>query len=279
MIIVTGTKRSGTSMWMQVFKAAGLPLIGEAYMGPWERSIKEANPRGFYESRFRNGIFYATNPDPKTGHFVPPQDSRLHVVKVFIPGLVRTDLAYTGRVLATVRDWRAYATSVKRLYEMEDRWLVNEGVDPDTGISRLEQARTSRPAVHPAVEWWFENYELIRDLVCRRYPFHLTTYEKVLADPDAQIRKVLTWVGAGDADAAIAAVAATLRTQEAREDLGPVLAEEAGLSAEEVEVFDAYFQAVHAAGHLPTALVTRMNALQHTMEERYGKPSKERKVR
>ena len=31
MIFVSGTKRSGTSMWMQVLRAAGLPVLGEAF--------------------------------------------------------------------------------------------------------------------------------------------------------------------------------------------------------------------------------------------------------
>ena len=29
MVIVTGTRRSGTSMWMQILQAAGLPIVGE----------------------------------------------------------------------------------------------------------------------------------------------------------------------------------------------------------------------------------------------------------
>ena len=35
MIIVTGTKRSGTSMWMQILAAAGLPVFGEAFPRSW----------------------------------------------------------------------------------------------------------------------------------------------------------------------------------------------------------------------------------------------------
>ena len=49
MFIVTGTKRSGTSMWMQILIAAGLPIIGEAFPMRWEHTIKAANPEGFYE--------------------------------------------------------------------------------------------------------------------------------------------------------------------------------------------------------------------------------------
>ena len=53
MMIVTGTKRSGTSMWMQILIGAGYPIIGEAFPMRWEHTIKAANPEGFYESHLR----------------------------------------------------------------------------------------------------------------------------------------------------------------------------------------------------------------------------------
>jgi hypothetical protein len=59
-IIVTGTKRSGTSLWMQLLIAAGFPAFGEAFPGAWKRTLGSANPDGFYESNLRQGIYYAT---------------------------------------------------------------------------------------------------------------------------------------------------------------------------------------------------------------------------
>ena len=73
MFIVTGTKRSGTSMWMQILIAAGLPIIGEAFPMRWEQTIKAANPEGFYESHLRRGIYYRTNPHPKTAAYLFPE--------------------------------------------------------------------------------------------------------------------------------------------------------------------------------------------------------------
>ncbi|MEZ4287727.1 MAG: hypothetical protein R3A47_06190 [Polyangiales bacterium] len=81
MIIITGTKRSGTSMWMQLMKAAGFAPIGTAFPKKWESTIKDANKKGFYESKFRDGIFFATNPDPKTGMYVSPQASKTRRLK------------------------------------------------------------------------------------------------------------------------------------------------------------------------------------------------------
>ena len=78
MIIVTGTKRSGTSMWMQILIAAGFPHIGEAFPMRWEQTIKAANPDGFFESHLRRGVFYKTNPHPKTGAYLFPEQVQHH---------------------------------------------------------------------------------------------------------------------------------------------------------------------------------------------------------
>lgn len=276
MILVTGTKRSGTSMWMQALQAAGVEVLGTAFPRVWEESIKEANPRGFFESRLRNGIFYRTNPDPKTGAFLHPKTTRKVAVKVFIPGLVRSDMAFLHRVIGSVRPWRAYSHSLRRLYAMEDRWLVDTPDDPETGENRLERARKQRAAVPPAVEWWFENYELIRDVATRRYAFHIVSYDRMLDDPAATLSKVVPWLGVGDADAAAAAVEPALRTQAADAADPP---EAADLPAAAIRVFDDYYAAVHDRGALPKALITDMNALQKEMEAAWRPLEKERQVR
>jgi hypothetical protein len=276
MIVVTGTKRSGTSMWMQVLKAGGITVLGEAFPRVWEQSIKEANPRGFFESRLRNGIYYRTNPDPKTGAYLPPGPTRKHAAKVFIPGLIRSDVAYLHRVVASVRNWRSYCASLGRLYAMEDSWLAERGDDPETGESRLEQARRQRVRVPPAVEWWFENYDLVRDVATRRYPFHIHSYEAVLADPARHIDAIFAWLGEGDAKAAMTAVAPELRTQPESSDAP---AEGADLDPDFLRVFDDYYAAVHEKGVLPAALVNDMNAVQKRMVERFDPLPPERLVR
>ena len=119
MIIVSGTKRSGTSMWMQILKAAGYPILGEAFPRDWGDTIRDANQGGFYESPLRNGIYYATNPHPQTGAFLSPKETRHLCVKVFATGLMRSDLAYVDRVVASMRHWREYVASVERLYAIE----------------------------------------------------------------------------------------------------------------------------------------------------------------
>ena len=103
MIVVTGSRRSGTSLWMQILAAAGLPVIGEKVPASWEALAAEFNPGGFYESELTAGIYYKTNPHPRSGAYLFPEQTREHAVKVFVPGLVRSDVAFIDRVIATVR--------------------------------------------------------------------------------------------------------------------------------------------------------------------------------
>jgi len=273
MIVVTGTKRSGTSMWMQVLIAAGFPPIGTQFPAHWSRSIAAANPRGFWESRFRNGVFYRTNPDPKTGDFLHPRQVKTHVVKVFVPGLVRSDMAYLHRVIATMRNWREYPASLRRLYEMEDRFTrdraAREGADPEEPLAQLRGQRSKLP---PAVEWWFETYDLIRDLTTRHYPFHLTTFDKVIEDPGPQVRKVIEWLGAGNADAACAAVERTLRTSHPP----PPETIFEGVEAEDAAVFDELYRSVHDRGKLSSDLLSALNETQRRFTVRFGALSRER---
>jgi hypothetical protein len=241
MIIVTGTKRSGTSMWMQILTAAGLPAFGEAFPRNWDRTIKDANPDGFYESILRQGIYYRTNPHPQTGEFFHPSQVQRHVVKVFIPGLVRTDLAYVGKVVATMRHWREYQRSLERLYAMED-----EQRGPNAPVPER---------MPPWLEWWDENYALVRDLLVRRHSVHVQSYDGLLADPGGVITKVIAWLGQPDLDvaAAIAAVHPGNRTQHRPEV--------EGVSAARAAVFDALYESIHEHQGLHRSLMERLSAM------------------
>lgn len=249
MILVTGTKRSGTSMWMQILRAGGVPLFGEAFPLGWGASIREANRRGFYESMLRHGIYWRTNPHPKTGAYFFPEQVLRHGVKVFIPGLVRTDRAYIGRVVATMRHWREYRASLLRMRAMER--------------SSAEQAGTALPEprrrLDPVLEWWTENFMLVRDIATRRYPVHVTTYDRLLADPRAEIDAVFGWLGVGplDRDAATRAVDAAQRSASraaAADDT-----DDDPTWADHVAVFDALYAAVHEGSGLDGTLLDALN--------------------
>lgn len=239
MIIVTGTKRSGTSLWMQILIAAGIPYFGEAFPREWQTSLKEANKEGFYESMLRAGIYYATNPHPRTGAYFFPQQVEHHCVKVFIPGLVRTDRAYIGHVIATVREWREYEASINRLYAMED----------------AERARATggEPPVRmpPALEWWAENFALVRDIFIRRYAVHAQSYDGLLRDPERVIRETLSWLGRGDPARALSAPKPEHRTFQRPESdsVAPHIA----------AVFDELYSAIDRGGELSQSFLLELN--------------------
>jgi len=241
MIIVTGTKRSGTSMWMQILIAAGFPIIGEAFPMRWEQTIKAANPDGFYESHLRRGIYYRTNPHPKTGAYLFPEQVQHHGVKVFVPGLIRSDRAYIGKVIASVREWREYESSIARLYAIEDESRRGEGKGDLIPEERMPGA----------LEWWADNFMLVRDIAVRRYPVHVQSYEGLLGDHERVIHDVLKWIGKGETEPAIAAVKPHNQTQRrpTSDTVEPAIA----------EVFDAFYAALHAGKGLEASLLTKLN--------------------
>ncbi|MCA9575461.1 MAG: hypothetical protein R3B40_25555 [Polyangiales bacterium] len=242
MIFVTGTKRSGTSMWMQIMRAAGLPTLGTAFPKDWGEVIRDANPGGFFESRLRNGVYHATNPDPRTGEYIHPTEAGSLVVKVFVPGLVRSDLAFIEAVVGTMREWREYSSSLTRLYAME-----RENRPPVEGIPTLTY-------VPPELEWWAENYSLVADHLLRRYPLHLVTYDEVLSDPERVIRETFGWLERGDADAALAAVSTEFRTQT---DVAWTRHE--SITDEHAATFDEFYRRIRDREPLDESFIDQLN--------------------
>jgi hypothetical protein len=97
-------------MWMQVLRAGGLQVIGNAFPSNWESTIREANPHGFFESMLTRGIFHRTNPHPTTGGYLFPE------------------LAIAGAVVAadtylTTSCWNSYGNRICSTYSTAD-WDV-----------------------------------------------------------------------------------------------------------------------------------------------------------
>ncbi len=240
MIVVSGTKRSGTSMWMQVLAAAGVPILGVAFPRGWDRTIRDANPDGFFESILREGIYYRTNPHPATGDYFLPEHVGGYAVKVFVPGVIRTERAYIDRLVANVREWREYEASIRRLYAMER--------------AARREARPDAPEPEyfpPAYEWWMENFALVRDVSLRKYPARLFAYDRVLDGPESVVRETLAWIGAGDVEAALAAIRPDRRTQHRPDSdtVEPALA----------RVFDDLYAAVAEGAGFSRALLATLN--------------------
>lgn len=179
MIVVTGTKRSGTSLWMQLLSEAGYRFIGDRFPRNWAETLKVANPNGFYESELRRGIYHETNPHPRTGRYLPPEPTRELLVKVFVPGLVKSDVAFLHRTIASIRPWRDVTRSVRRMRHVEAEvfgWADNE----------------VQPAyLPPEVEWLRENFLLVRDLRLRAYPHRVVPHLHLMTDPGRVLTAVL----------------------------------------------------------------------------------------
>lgn len=245
MIVVTGTQRSGTSLWMQILAAGGFPVIGERFPPTFEGPLRAANPRGFFESQLIHGIYYRTNPSPETGAFLFPEDTRAHAVKVFATGLVRSDIAYLDRVIATVRPWREYTRSLERL----------------RALSAPPHEPSNPPSLSPALQWWSENYALVRDAAIRQYPIHVLSYASLLDDPQTTIAEVFEWLGRGDVAAAIDMVDPELQTQRGSDDL----AEPPAIAPEHIATFDLLYETIHRQRDLDAVLVERLNDTQRAL--------------
>ncbi len=238
MIVVTGSMRSGTSLWMQILAQAGFPVIGDAFPAHWDATLRARNPRGFYESQLVEGVYHATNPHPESGAFLHPVATRMHAVKVFVPGLLRSDWAFLHRVIGTIRPWRVVAHS---------RAAMPHGMRATVDVS-------------PALTWWLENYALVRDILVRGYPAHVVSYERLLQDPDREVREALAWVTQGtdiaiNAEAAVAAVDPALSRSMPDENVAH------DLDPRHVAVMDALYDHIHFGRAMTPAFVTELNTV------------------
>lgn len=230
-------------MWMQALAAAGLEVMGEKFPKNWQNgALRDANPDGFFESIFRDGIFFATNPNPQTQAYLEPKDVVGHVVKVFVPGVVRTERAFIDGVVANVRNWREYEASVDRLWALDEAQRVQERPDDPPEIR-----------VPAALEWWTDNFALLKDHHLRRYPLQIQTYEQVLRDPEKYVGRALSMIGAGNLAAAMQSIKPENRTQSdvQSSSLEPRLA----------EAFDELFHAIETEARLEGPLLRRLVAI------------------
>lgn len=232
-------------MWMQVLAASKVPVLGRAFPRRWKQTLSQANPEGFFESLYRQGVYFRTNPHPVSGHYVEPPDVNGYAVKVFIPGVLRSERAYIEKLVANVRPWREYCASMRRLYALEDR------------ATDAQQPAPFR--FPPAFEWWMENHALIRDITLRRYPARLLSYPAIVRDPEATLGPVLRWLEVPDVSAGLAAIKPEHHTQRDVTD-GPD-----EIEPEHAEIFDALFDVVER-GETPTrAFLDRLGQLNRSL--------------
>lgn len=274
MIIVTGTKRSGTSLWMQILRAAGLPIIGEEYLGHWRDSIVDANPNGFFESKIRYGVNHQNNPNIKTGQYLHPKSVIIHGVKIFATGLFKTELAFIHRVIMTMRPWRSYCYSIRRLQNMESRYWLSL-TNNEAGLSQEMKVILKKNTVHPALIWWRENNILLSDVSNRRYPARLYTFDDVLEKPDSIIADVLHWCMAPLRSDFFNVEAMSLNLLDAIQLVDPDMqthhsnkVDDVPLSNEQIQVFDElYLHACNGFEGFSDQFVRKLNSMNQVIEE------------
>lgn len=224
MIVVTGCRRSGTSLWMQMLAAAELPIVGEPF-GPQLETLKAANPRGFFESEHRNGVVG------------DPAELRGQVVKMFVPGVVETDEDELERVIFSIRPWREHVASTRAFETLEAEALGAE-------VPR---------AMPPELEWWFETYCLFGDFADRDYPMMIVAYDRVLSEPEATAERALTYLDQDPARAA--AMAAVVDPALRRADPSAITSE---LPEEALATFDALYARIRDREPMGDAFVDRL---------------------
>lgn len=257
MLIVTGTKRSGTSMWMSALGAAGFEPIGKAFPGSWGKTIREANSGGFFESLLRHGVHHGTNPNPETGRYIHHADTKGMAVKIFAGGFVRTHRAFIDHVVMSVRPWREYVRSLTRLYAMEHA----------AAEERLGGTLTPRVLPRPELEWWFDNFTLLEDLERRQFQSRVVTYDNALSDPSRYVGDVVRQMG-GDVDAAIDTIEPKRRTQTSTpsDESSPAVFE---LSSKATETFDELYGALSECETLPPSLWRQMRKTQQEIAPQF----------
>jgi hypothetical protein len=255
MIIVTGTKRSGTSMWMAALSAGGFEPIGKAFPGIWGETIREANSGGFFESLLRHGIHHGTNPNPQTGRYIHHEQTRGMAVKIFAGGFVRTHRAFVDHVVFTVRPWREYVASLTRLYAMEHA----------AAEERLGARLTPRVVPRPELEWWVDNFLILEDLQRRNLPHDVVTYDNALSDPNRHVGETIGRIG-GDGEAAKGTILAERRTQtRAAQDEAPDLPRHTS------HVYDRLYDLLNAGSELEPSFWSDMRKLQSVIAPEFMK--------
>ena len=148
--------------------------------------------------------------------------------------------------------------------------------------------------LHPVLEWWSENYLLIRDYSIRRYPFHCLAYDLLLNRPEDQIPPILSWLGQDlptdltqrggfkfpephtlDIDAGIAAVLPNTQTQK-RTSLEHL---SFPFDAKTEQIFDDFYECFTKDCQLPASLIKDLNQCDKVLQPQIKKHRLEHQIR
>jgi hypothetical protein len=235
MIIVTGTKRSGTSLMMQLLEKAGNPILGEKFPESWMAENKFKNPEGFYEdmSLVGNGANNASTT-------YTPDQLKYHGVKIFPEGLISSDIGYIDKVIYMVRDWKEQVESWKQLSSVNYRGKRKQWY-PD------------------GYEWFYLNNKVLNDYYKRKYSLLVVSHKDLLNSPENVCNNIRGFLGYGRWDIAAKQVKKKLHT---------VKKDEVKVNVDKMteSFFDSFYQGV-SSGEITEELKKMINVFHEKIEK------------
>ena len=204
MRVVTGTKRSGTSLWMRVLIASGCPHIGDPFPATWGRSLRQRNPYGFFESHLRQGVSSSEDLTPYIANY--HADLTSPAVKIFIPGLCQTPSHLLVRTIVSLRHWSTYGPSLQALYADEDAYFTAHPPTDPAHRDALQRMRARRSPHLPELQWILEYSALAINHHQRGYPLRWVSYDQLLNAPERVLSTILPWLGLTLTDASVGCI-------------------------------------------------------------------------
>jgi len=109
---------------------------------------------------------------------------------------MKSDVAFLYRVIATIRDWKEFCVSFSQVSATENEYFIKKIQNlalPDFGLSAEEFIAFKTDPIHPALQWWENNFGLILNAKTRGFPFYCIAYDQLLEQPHNIIPMVLKW--------------------------------------------------------------------------------------
>lgn len=243
MILVSGAKRTGTSLMMQLLEKAGFNVLGEKFPALWKGRNSHKNKEGYYESKFVDeGVRFSNCP-------FTPLGAELHAVKVFAHAISETDSQYIFKIILMVRDWREQEESYQRLLQ------TNKG--PEVNYK-------------PGYYYFYEYNEFFATLMRRNLPTIVVDYNDLLTNTKVNLGNLRGFLGVGRFDVASKQIKKKLKTvQENKTKYDNIPFH---------NFLDRYYQAIKA-GHIPASLNQEVNQWREIVYEYIQKVNNEKAAR
>jgi len=110
----------------------------------------------------------------------------------------------------------------------------------------------------PALEWWFENFLLLGDVLVRQYPVRFVAFDAAHQSASVVVPAIFRWLEVGDGEAAAKQVKERLRT--AHTEAVSTLSAEDELPPRVAAAADDFYRTVYEGKAFDVDLIKRMNA-------------------